>query len=159
MEVDEHGTPKAATGAAGRPWWHVSDSSWPDLEQRSLKRAERRITAPIGILCERCAIAVGPLARMRGLLGRNELAPGEGLLLPHESSVHMFFMRFPIDVVFLDRNLNVLKVVSNLRPWRLAGCRRAKAALELPAGAASGVVVGEQLDAEPPLTLGRRRRT
>jgi len=113
------------------------------LEQRSLKRAERRITAPIGILCERCAIAVGPLARMRGLLGRNELAPGEGLLLPHESSVHMFFMRFPIDVVFLDRDRKVVGVRHGLRPWRVAGARHAVAALELPAGAAAAAGIHE----------------
>ena len=48
----------------------------------------------------------------------------------------MFFMRFPIDAVFLDRDLVVLKVVENLAPWRMAAQRGAKAVLELPAGAA-----------------------
>ena len=66
---------------------------------------------------------------MRGLLGRGGLESGEGLLLRPAGSVHMFFMRFPIDVVFLSRDGEVLKIVSDLRPWRTAGARRAKSAL------------------------------
>ena len=54
--------------------------------------------------------------RMRGLLGRDQLADGEGLLLRPASSIHMFFMRFPIDAVFLDRELNVLRVRAELAP-------------------------------------------
>src|SRR5207249_1108868 len=85
-------------------------------------------------------------ARMRGLLGRDGLEEGEGLLIRPTNSVHMFFMRFAIDVVFVDRELAVRKIVERLRPWRMAGCRGARAALELPAGAASryGITVGEQ---------------
>jgi hypothetical protein len=88
---------------------------------------------------------------MRGLLGRDGLEPGEGLLIKPTNSVHMLFMRFAIDVVFLDRQLVVKKVVEALAPWRLAGCRGAKAALELPAGEAArrGVTLGEQLVLEP----------
>jgi uncharacterized membrane protein (UPF0127 family) len=88
---------------------------------------------------------------MRGLLGRDGLEPAEGLLIRPTNSVHMFFMRFPIDVVFLDRELTVKKIVEALRPWRMAGARGAKAALEIPAGEASrrGVTVGERLVLEP----------
>lgn len=57
----------------------------------------------------------------------------------------MFFMRFPIDAVFLDRDLVVMKVVEDLAPWRTAGQRGAKAVLELPAGAASGLQPGDRL--------------
>jgi len=59
----------------------------------------------------------------------------------------MAFMRFPIDAVFLDRELRVLKVASDLRPWRAAGSRGAKAVLEIPAGEAErrGVTVGDRL--------------
>jgi hypothetical protein len=71
---------------------------------------------------------------MRGLLGRRSLASGEGLLLKPASSVHTFFMRFPIDVVFLDRDLRVLSIAHDLRPWRAAGRPGARAVLELPAG-------------------------
>jgi uncharacterized membrane protein (UPF0127 family) len=85
--------------------------------------------------------------RMRGLLGRGGLAPSEGLWISPCNSIHMFFMRFAIDVVFVDREMAVRKVVERLRPWRMAGCRGARAAIELPAGAASrsGITVGERL--------------
>src|SRR6266550_1840248 len=85
---------------------------------------------------ERCFVADRPWSRMRGLLGRSSLPPGEGLLLKPAGSIHTFFMRFPIDVVFLDRELQVVGVAPELRAWRTAGRRRAKAALELPAGEA-----------------------
>jgi uncharacterized protein len=89
-----------------------------------------------GVVCERCFLADSPLSRLRGLLGRRELAPDEGLLLAPESSIHTFFMRFPIDVAFLARDLTVLSVRECVRPWRTAGERGARFVLELPAGAA-----------------------
>jgi uncharacterized membrane protein (UPF0127 family) len=107
-----------------------------------------QITRPDGtVACERCLVADTPLSRMRGLLGRAGLEPGEGMLIKPTNSVHMFFMRFAIDVVFVDREMAVRKVVEKLRPWRMAGCRGARAAIELPAGAASrsGITVGERL--------------
>ena len=99
------------------------------------------------IVCERCVLADTALARMRGLLGRRELPNGEGILLKPASSVHMAFMRFPIDAVFLDRDFRVMKVASDLRPWRAAGSRGAKAVLEIPAGEAGrrGLTVGDRL--------------
>jgi hypothetical protein len=89
------------------------------------------------VVCERCLLAETPLARMRGLLGRSSLPAGEGLLLRPAASIHMAFMRFPIDAVFLDSADRVLKVVAELKPWRMAACRGARAVLELPAGEAS----------------------
>jgi uncharacterized protein len=106
---------------------------------------------PGGVLvCDRCEVADTVPTRMRGLLGREGMEPGEGLLIKPTNSVHMFFMRFAIDVVFLDRELAVRKVVERLRPWRMAGCRGARAALELPAGTAGrcGITVGERLSLE-----------
>jgi uncharacterized protein len=99
------------------------------------------------IVCERCVLADTALTRMRGLLGRRDLPSGEGILLKPASSVHMAFMRFAIDAVFLDRDLRVVKIASDLRPWRAAGSRGAKAVLEIPAGEAGqrGVRVGERL--------------
>jgi uncharacterized membrane protein (UPF0127 family) len=84
---------------------------------------------------------------MKGLLGRKSLPAGEGLLLRRAGSIQTMFMRFAIDVVFLDRNLRVVDVIPNLRPWRLAGRRGARAVLELPAGEASrrGIQPGERL--------------
>jgi uncharacterized membrane protein (UPF0127 family) len=99
------------------------------------------------VVCERCLLAETPLARMRGLLGRSSLPAGEGLLLRPAASIHMAFMRFPIDAVFLDSGDRVVKVVAELKPWRMAGCRGARAVLELPAGEASrrGLVPGMSL--------------
>jgi len=102
-----------------------------------------RRTADDAVVCERCEIPESSFGRMRGLLGRNGLEPGSGMLIDSAPSVHMFFMRFPIDVVFLDRDLRVLSVRHELRPWRVAGARGAVAALELPAGAAAAVGIAE----------------
>ena len=75
------------------------------------------------------------------------LEQGEGLLLRPASSIHTFFMRFPIDAVFLARDMTVLRVVSNLAPWRMASKFRAHAVLELAAGTCErrGVRVGDRL--------------
>ena len=87
------------------------------------------------VVCERASVAAHALTRMRGLLGRRTMPSGEGLLLRPASSIHTAFMRFPIDVVFLDGNLRVVKLVPQLGPWRTtAAAREAKAVLELPAG-------------------------
>jgi len=89
------------------------------------------------VVCERCLLAETPLARLRGLLGRDELPSGEGILLRPAGSIHTAFMRFPIDAVFLDAADKVVKVASAMRPWRTAACRGARAVLELPAGEAT----------------------
>lgn len=88
-------------------------------------------------VCESCEVADGFLSRVRGLLGRDALPVGAGLLLRPCSAVHTCFARFPIDAVFLDRELRVVDVVARLRPWRAAARRRAHAVLELPAGTAA----------------------
>ena len=76
--------------------------------------------------------------RTVGLMGRRTLPEATGLLITPCSSVHTCFMRFPIDVVYLDRDQRVVKVVPALKPWRMSlGGRRAKATLELAAGEAA----------------------
>jgi uncharacterized membrane protein (UPF0127 family) len=97
------------------------------------------------VVCARVSLAVSPFARMKGLLGRGSLAADEGILLRPAGSIHMFFMRFAIDAVFLDRDLVVVDVVRGLRPWRLAARRGAKQVIELAEGAASGVHAGDHL--------------
>ncbi len=84
---------------------------------------------------------------MRGLLGRKELPSGEGILLRPAGSVHTFFMRFPIDVVFLDRELRVVAIAPDVPAWRARGARGAKIVLELAAGEASrrGLTEGDAL--------------
>jgi uncharacterized protein len=99
------------------------------------------------VLCERCSIASTPLARMRGLLGRDSLPCDEGLLLRPASSIHTGFMRFPIDAVFLDRDGAVVAIERALAPWRTARRRGARAVLELAAGECDrrGLAVGDLL--------------
>jgi uncharacterized membrane protein (UPF0127 family) len=100
-------------------------------------RAERLLNGTGEVLLERCWLADRPWSRMRGLLGRSGLEQGEGLLLKPCGSVHTLFMRFAIDVVFLDGELSVLAVRPAVPPWRTAGARGAKVALELAAGEAA----------------------
>jgi uncharacterized membrane protein (UPF0127 family) len=85
--------------------------------------------------------------RLRGLLGRGELDTGDGLLLQPSGSIHTWFMRHPIDAVFLDRDFRVLRTVPAIPPWRVAAVRHARAVLELRAGEAErrGITVGECL--------------
>ena len=99
------------------------------------------------VVCERCSVAATASSRLKGLLGHSGLERGEGLLLRPASSIHTFFMRFPIDVVFLDRALVVVAVADRIEPWRAASQRGANAVLELPAGESSrrGITVGDQL--------------
>jgi uncharacterized protein len=97
------------------------------------------------VLSDRCQVADTPLVRMRGLLGRSGLEPGESMLFRPAGSIHMLFMRFAIDVIFCDEELVVLNVVPGLRPWRMAAERGAKVVIELAEGAAAGVRPGDQL--------------
>ena len=88
-------------------------------------------------------------SRLIGLLGRSSLAPGEGLWIEPCSSIHMFFMRFAIDAVFLDRDHAVTRAAIDVRPWRLAfGGSGARSVLELPVGTitASGTRDGDALE-------------
>ena len=91
-------------------------------------------------------------SRLVGLLGKASLADGEALVITPCSSVHTAFMRFPIDVIYVDGRWRVVKTVPRLRPFRVsAALRGAQSVLELPAGAieASGTVVGDELAFEP----------
>ena len=86
--------------------------------------------------------------RTVGLLRTPSLEPGEGLWIEGAPSIHMFFMRYPIDAVFVDGHSGVTKVVPNLKPWRVVWwARGAKDCLELPVGAAAaaGIEVGDEL--------------
>ena len=90
-------------------------------------------------------------ARLVGLMGRRGLEEGEGVLLAPCSSVQTFFMRFPIDVIFVDGEAKVVKVAPALGPFRLAlGGRGARDALEVGAGTAarSDTAVGDRLAVE-----------
>jgi len=125
----------------------------PEAPNPRRRRDRRlRILGPSGqVVCSQCEIADRPWPRMKGLLGRTSLEPGGGMLIKPTPSVHMFFMRFAIDVVFLDKKDTIVGIAHTLRPWRMAGARRAHAALELPAGTAEqhGLQKGDVLRTEP----------
>ena len=86
-------------------------------------------------------------ARNRGLLGRDGLAEGHALILAPCNSIHTFFMRFAIDVAFVDRDGRVLRTKTSVRPWRLAFTLRAFAVVELAAGELirAGIQRGDRL--------------
>ena len=74
-------------------------------------------TVEIGGVTAEVARSIG--ARLKGLIGRRDLPPGRGLLILKCNAIHTFFMRFPIDATFYDREDRVVKTVRNIRPWRL----------------------------------------
>jgi hypothetical protein len=98
-------------------------------------------------VCERCIVADNALLRLRGLIGRPRLQPGEGILIKPCNSVHTYWMRYPIDVVFCDKELQVLRVVPEMPRRRVRGKRGAKMTIELAPGEAArrGVVDGSRL--------------
>jgi len=86
-------------------------------------------------LGERISKAVTFFQRTRGLLGRKKIKKGEGLYIPACRSIHTFFMRFTIDVVFINHDNRITRVVPGLVPFRIAfGPRNTAGVLELPAG-------------------------
>jgi uncharacterized membrane protein (UPF0127 family) len=99
------------------------------------------------IVCERCELAEGLVSRTRGLIGRTRLPRGRGMLVRPTWFAHTAFMRFPIDVIFLDRDLKVLAVREHLPPWRAAAQLSAHSVLKLAAGEteALAIQVGDQL--------------
>lgn len=89
-----------------------------------------------------------PASRSQGLLGRESLAADEGLWIVPCPMIHTFFMKFPIDVLFLDADLTVRRVIEDLRPWRLSPwVLSARSVLELQGGVLKGSVrVGDKLE-------------
>jgi uncharacterized protein len=103
-------------------------------------------------VCESCTLADSPRARLKGLLGHAALERGEGMLLRPAPAIHTWFMRFPIDAVFVDRDMRVVGLAPRLRPWRWARRPGARGVLELPAGEADrrGIRIGERLSLVSP---------
>ena len=99
------------------------------------------------LLARAAEVADTSAKRRTGLLKHERLEPGEGLWIVPCESVHTFFMKFPIDLVYLDKHRKVRKVRSAVRPWRLSACLLAHSVLELPDGAVkqSGTQAGDEL--------------
>ncbi len=104
--------------------------------------------APVSAPFLEILIADSFLARLAGLMFRKQLPHGTGLLLIPCNSVHMCFMRFAIDVVYLDKEYKILKIVRNLKPWTgLSFCRQAYSTLEINVGDTEKycLIVGEKV--------------
>ena len=103
-------------------------------------------------LASHVELADSPRARRIGLLKRDKLNPGQGLWLYPTQAIHTFGMRFPIDVVFIDRQLRVKRIYHRLAPFRLTSLVwSAQSVLELPSGSLAGTntSVGDELQISP----------
>jgi uncharacterized membrane protein (UPF0127 family) len=103
-------------------------------------------------LAEDAGMATSFLRRGLGLMFRKHLPEGSGLVLIPEGQIHMFFMRFPLDVIHADREGTVLRILEGIKPWRLGPMvRKCRMVVELPAGTAqrTGTQVGDTLALEP----------
>jgi uncharacterized membrane protein (UPF0127 family) len=107
-----------------------------------------RNTASGALLGDAIEIAETRATRKKGLLSRTGLEPGTGLWIVPCEAIHTFFMKFAIDVVYIDRKKRVRKTVSALVPWRMSACLPAHSVIELPAGTieATGTKAGDQLE-------------
>ena len=110
------------------------------IQVENLTRDQTVVTA--------CEVADNEWTRFRGLIGHAPLVPGEGMLIMPCSSIHTHFMGFPIDVLFVDKDHQVVGINENLKPWRFGRMfRRVRYVIELPPGtvAATGTEAGDQL--------------
>jgi hypothetical protein len=103
------------------------------------------------VLADSAEVADSGATRRKGLLGRDRLPDGHGLWIVPCESVHTWGMRFPIDVLYLDRKQRVRKLRRAMVPWRVSMCLLAHSVLELPAGVIeqTGTQPGDQLDLSP----------
>lgn len=117
------------------------------------RRPLRLVHARTGrVLAEPLEVPRSFIGRGVGLMLRRELRPGGGMWITPCNGIHMFFMRFAIDAVFVDRRLRVVRVYAGLRPWRIVPIVfRAHSVLELPAGTVAdlGLERGEELEIAP----------
>jgi len=101
------------------------------------------------VVAERAEMAENVWTRFMGLMGRRSLEPGAGLVILPNNSIHMFFMRFAIDVLHVSKEGTVLKILHSIKPWRVGPIvRKCHYTVELPPGtaAATGTVEGDQIE-------------
>lgn len=125
--------------------WKLKKSK-PAKPETMLVRNETRNS----VLADAADIADSGATRRRGLLGRDGLRPGEALWITPCEAVHTWGMKFPIDVVYLNRKKKVRKIRQAMMPWRMSACLFAHSVLELPAGSITRTqtCVGDQLQFE-----------
>lgn len=118
----------------------------------TIPQAQLRDQATGRILVPHLEVAVSLWRQTIGLMGRKAFPPDTGLLIPHCNGIHTAFVRFPIDVIFLNDASVVVRTIPALAPWRIIGfVRGAKSVVELPAGTLrqKRITVGQQLNFAP----------
>lgn len=122
-----------------------------------MRRLKVRNASKDSVLADRALIADTSKTRKIGLLKHNALDHGEGLWITPCEGVHTIGMKFPIDVLYLDKKRKVLKIRPGMLKWRMSACLFAHSVLELPSGmaAATKTIAGDQLEFEPYEDSGR----
>ena len=116
------------------------------IQGAAVKITLRNLTR-MTVLATCAEIADTSAKRRTGLLKHTRLDPGHGLWIVPCESIHTCFMKFPIDLVYLDRSIKVRKVSKHVLPWRFSACLTAHSVLELPAGTVdqTGTKPGDQM--------------
>ena len=100
------------------------------------------------VICQNASLADTPISRIFGLLKHKSLPPDEGLVITRCRSIHMFFMRFAIDVIFIDKNSRIVGLVKSIKPFRMSPYFfKARSAIELAAGTIekTRTLIGDQI--------------
>ncbi|UCC94711.1 MAG: DUF192 domain-containing protein [Candidatus Omnitrophota bacterium] len=102
-------------------------------------------------LAEQARFAESFLQRLLGLMGKKNMEKGNALIFKKAPSIHTFFMKFAIDIVFVDASMRILKTYQALGPFRFAGCLRSVLTVELPANTLSQTrtAIGDTLELKP----------
>lgn len=101
------------------------------------------------IVARHVELATTRAERRKGLLGRDGLNPSAAIMIAPCKAVHTWFMRFPIDVLFVDRDGRAVKIVRDLKPWRMAAATGAHAVVEFAAGSLHDIAVGDRVVLTP----------
>jgi len=103
------------------------------------------------IVCREAKVADTFFSRLMGFMFKKSIGHEEALIFYNATSIHSFFMKFPIDIVFLDKNKQIIRICRALRPWKVVFCLKSHITIELPADKASQncLKVGDFLDIEP----------
>ncbi|MEG6612971.1 DUF192 domain-containing protein [Pseudoclostridium thermosuccinogenes] len=101
------------------------------------------------VICTEISIADTFMRRFLGLMGKKEIPPGKGLIITPCNSIHTFFMRMPLDIIFIDKSNIALHVIENLQPWRISPViLNARSVIEVPSGTVkkTGTTQGDRLE-------------
>jgi uncharacterized protein len=122
--------------ADAQPNAFLSEAPGHMVEPANQSRMKKLVVVGPGgsVVCDLCHHANRPHTRLKGIIGWKKLRQGEGLLIRPSSSIHTAFVRFPIDAIFLDKEMTIVSIAHGLKPWRFAGARKTKSVLELAAG-------------------------